>query len=75
LKNLLISLLNGWDRHFGVDWDGGHVKFFSKRTLREMAARSGFQPDLVIGVGRMPLMWKSMVMSLRRGDGERSSAV
>ncbi|HEX7242269.1 MAG TPA: class I SAM-dependent methyltransferase, partial [Longimicrobiaceae bacterium] len=33
LKNLAISVLGGWDHHWGVDWDGGHVKFFSRRTL------------------------------------------
>jgi 2-polyprenyl-3-methyl-5-hydroxy-6-metoxy-1,4-benzoquinol methylase len=42
LKNLALSLTNGWDRHFGVDWDGGHIKFFSKKTLAQMASNAEF---------------------------------
>src|SRR5262245_62404881 len=26
LKNLALSVLNRWDEHFSVWWDGGHVK-------------------------------------------------
>src|SRR4051812_24802280 len=33
LKNLALAILGKWDHHHGVDMDGGHVKFFSKRTL------------------------------------------
>ena len=28
LKNLALSLTNGWDAHFSGHWDGGHIKFF-----------------------------------------------
>jgi 2-polyprenyl-3-methyl-5-hydroxy-6-metoxy-1,4-benzoquinol methylase len=66
LKNLALSVANGWDRHFGVDWDGGHVKFFSPTTLRSMAARVGFQDIKVSGIGRFPMLWKAMVLSARR---------
>ena len=65
-KNLAISLLNGWDRHFAVGWDGGHVKFFSKHTLRNMAESHGFRLERAVGVGRIPLFWKSMIMMLER---------
>ena len=61
-KNLALSLVNGWDRHFGVDWDGGHVKFFSRKTLGKMATDVGFKNIHLFGVGRLPLLWKSMIM-------------
>jgi 2-polyprenyl-3-methyl-5-hydroxy-6-metoxy-1,4-benzoquinol methylase len=62
LKNLAISILNGWDRHFAVEHDGGHIKFFSKRSLERMAVSCGFRRPRCRGVGRIPFVWKSMVM-------------
>ncbi|HYW10140.1 MAG TPA: methyltransferase domain-containing protein [Longimicrobium sp.] len=62
LKNLAISLSGGWDRHFGVDWDGGHVKFFSPASLRSLAAEAGFRAFRFRGVGRVPYLWKSMFL-------------
>lgn len=64
-KNLAVSLTNGWDRHWGVDWDGGHIKFFSEKTLRTMAEKAGFRDVRMRGVGRLPKLWKAMVMSAR----------
>jgi 2-polyprenyl-3-methyl-5-hydroxy-6-metoxy-1,4-benzoquinol methylase len=66
LKNLAISLAGGWDRHFRVDWDGGHIKFFSKKTLAAMAAESGFHASRFVGVGRLPWLWKSMILVARK---------
>jgi len=66
LKNLATSLLNRWDRHFGVFDDGGHIKFFSKRTLAEMAQNAGFKSPHFQGVGRFPWLWKSMVMVVQK---------
>jgi 2-polyprenyl-3-methyl-5-hydroxy-6-metoxy-1,4-benzoquinol methylase len=62
LKNLATSLVNGWDRHFSVDWDGGHIKFFSKKTLAQMACNAGFKSPHSYGIGRVPGLWKSMIM-------------
>jgi 2-polyprenyl-3-methyl-5-hydroxy-6-metoxy-1,4-benzoquinol methylase len=61
-KNLALSLINGWDRHFSVDWDGGHIKFFSRRTLAKMACNAGFTNLHFNGVGRFPGLWKSIIM-------------
>jgi 2-polyprenyl-3-methyl-5-hydroxy-6-metoxy-1,4-benzoquinol methylase len=62
LKNLALSLTNGWDRHFSVDWDGGHIKFFSRKTLAQMASDAGFLNIRFFPVGRCPGLWKSMIM-------------
>jgi hypothetical protein len=58
----LTSLVNGWDQHFRVDWDGGHIKFFSKKTLAQMACEAGFKSPRFYGIGRVPALWKSMIM-------------
>lgn len=65
-KNLAISVLNLWDNHFKVDWDGGHIKFFSKRTLAALISEAGFRECRVRCAGRIPLLWKSMVGSAKR---------
>jgi SAM-dependent methyltransferase len=66
LKNLGISLTNGWDRHFDVGRDGGHIKFFSERTLGQMALLSGFENLRWRGAGRVSWLWKSLVMVMEK---------
>jgi 2-polyprenyl-3-methyl-5-hydroxy-6-metoxy-1,4-benzoquinol methylase len=66
LKNLVISLVNGWDRHFGVNWEGGHIKFFSPKTLASMALNAGFKNARFRFAGRLPLLWKSMIMIVQK---------
>ncbi len=61
LKNLALSIAGGWDRHFNVDWDGGHIKFFSTRTLRKMVLDCGFESVEFAYVGRATWLWKSMI--------------
>ena len=61
-KNLAISILNGWDRHFEVEREGGHIKFFSKRTLTRMAQAAGFRALRFYGAGRLPWLWKSVIL-------------
>ena len=34
LKNLMLALTGKMDNHFTVTWDGGHIKFFSVKTLQ-----------------------------------------
>lgn len=60
-KNLALSLVNGWDRHFSVMWDVGHVKFFSPVTLKHMLNGEGFVNVTFKFVGRFPGFWKSMI--------------
>ncbi len=60
-KNLAISLLNGWDKHFTVDWEDGHIKFFSPISLTRMLREAGFLRPTFCNAGRLPLLWRSMV--------------
>jgi len=41
-RNLFISFLNRWDYHHTPLWDGGHIKFFSPRTLSLFLQEGGF---------------------------------
>ena len=60
-KDLAISLLNCWDKHFTVDWEDGHIKFFSPISLTRMLREAGFLRPTFRNAGRLPLLWRSMV--------------
>ncbi|BCX19562.1 MAG: hypothetical protein KatS3mg117_3244 [Geminicoccaceae bacterium] len=61
MKNLALALLNAWDRHFHVHHEGGHIKFFSRRTLAAMLENSGFTEAKFRYAGRAPGLWKDMI--------------
>jgi 2-polyprenyl-6-hydroxyphenyl methylase/3-demethylubiquinone-9 3-methyltransferase len=63
LKNLAISLAGRWDRHWSPQWDGGHVKFWSRRTLGRVLEEEGFAVTAFRGAGRWPMFWKSMIVA------------
>ncbi len=67
-KNLLICLAGKWDYHHTALWDGGHIKFWSYRTLSELLEANGFQVVDFKGVGRTYGLWKSMVITARVRD-------
>jgi len=66
LKNFAIGLVGGWDDHFMVHFEGGHIKFFSRKTLYEMLSRHGFGDFKFLGAGRLPLIWMSMIVRATR---------
>lgn len=61
LKNLALSLANAWDRHHMALHAGDHIKFFSKRSLSAGLRQTGFRTGRIIGAGRIPYLWKSIV--------------
>jgi 2-polyprenyl-3-methyl-5-hydroxy-6-metoxy-1,4-benzoquinol methylase len=63
LKNLAIALLGKVDRHFNPLWDGGHVKFFSAKTLTHLVEQEGFVNCQFKFAGRLPFFWKGMLCS------------
>ena len=66
LKNLALALSGRLDAHFGALRDGGHIKFFSWPTLQVLLEEAGFVDLRFRGAGRVPFLWKSMVVSARR---------
>src|SRR5205823_87599 len=51
LKNLLLALTDKWDAHLNPFWDGGHIKFWSRKTLSQLLNEAGFRVVRFIGGG------------------------
>lgn len=66
LKNLALSVFDKWDFHHHALWHGGHIKFWSPRTLSKLLTDAGFELTGFEGVGRVPYLWKSMVLIARK---------
>jgi 2-polyprenyl-3-methyl-5-hydroxy-6-metoxy-1,4-benzoquinol methylase len=62
LKNLILSIYDKWDSHHTVFWDGGHIKFWSRKTLSRLLEEEGFEVEKFVGCGRIPYVWKSMLL-------------
>jgi len=62
LKNLAISVMDGWDHHADPLFDGGHIKLFSYKKLSALMTETGFRNIEFRGAGRYPYLWKSMVV-------------
>jgi SAM-dependent methyltransferase len=66
LKNLVISLFNKWDQHHHPEKEGGHIKFFSEKSLGQILIENGFVNITFRNAGRLPFFWKSMVCRARK---------
>ena len=66
LKNLVIALCGKFDAHVNPLWDGGHIKFWSKSTLRELLTEAGFKSVEYRTAGRFPWLAKSMIAIARK---------
>ena len=62
LKNIFISILNEWDSVHTSLWEGGHIKFWSKKVITKLLNDNGFRIIKFTGVGRIRYLWKSMVV-------------
>jgi 2-polyprenyl-3-methyl-5-hydroxy-6-metoxy-1,4-benzoquinol methylase len=65
LKNLMLSVMNKWDTHASPLWIGGHIKLWSKHTLSHLLTDAGFTVTSFEGCGRIPYLWKSMIIKAR----------
>jgi 2-polyprenyl-3-methyl-5-hydroxy-6-metoxy-1,4-benzoquinol methylase len=68
LKNLALAVSGRMDAHFTALWDGGFIKFFSRRTLEEMLRQQCFVVTDFAGAGRLPYLWNSMLVKARRAS-------
>jgi 2-polyprenyl-6-hydroxyphenyl methylase/3-demethylubiquinone-9 3-methyltransferase len=66
VKNLAIALSGGFDKHWNPLFTGGHIKFWSRQTLVHLLERADLVPEKFVGAGRLPYLWKSMVITSRR---------
>lgn len=65
-KNLALALSGRFDNHFTALWDGGHVKFWSVRTLTTLLEEAGFQGVEFRFAGRISALAKSMLAIARK---------
>lgn len=68
-KNLAIALSGKFDEHWSPLWDGGHIKFWSERTLSTLLLEVGFSNPRFLRAGRLPPIAKSMI-AVARVPGE-----
>lgn len=66
LKNLALSVMGRWDHHHTALWHGGHIKFFSRRSLEALLRENGFEVTGFTGIGRFRGLWKSMLVVARK---------
>ena len=66
LKNIVLALAGKWDHHHTALWCGSHIKFWSRTTLAKLLENAGFAPQAFYGVGRLPWLWKSMIIVAKK---------
>lgn len=62
LKNVVLSFTGKMDQHWTTLWEGGHIKFWSRKTLTSILESNGFVVHSFTGCGRIPYLWKSMML-------------
>lgn len=68
LKNLVLSVTGKMDSHFCVHDVGGHIKFFSVKTLSNLLTKHGFSDLKFSYYGRAPWLWKNMICHARKSN-------
>ena len=61
IKNVALAVSGRMDSHFTALRDGGHIKFFSVKTLGSLLREAGAQQVRFERVGRFPQLAKSMI--------------
>ncbi len=62
VKNILVAVTGAHDAHYDPLYDYGHIKFWSVDTLSRLLWEVGFENVEYTGAGRLPYLWKSLVM-------------
>lgn len=61
LKNVFIALTGKMDYHLSPLWVGGHIKFWSRKTMSRLLRQANFQNLEFAGAGRFPYLWRHMI--------------
>ncbi len=65
LKDAALLFSGGMERHYHNPY-GEHIRYYSRRTLRQVLARHRLREGAFHGIGRMAYLWRSMfVMAVR----------
>jgi hypothetical protein len=68
LKKVVLALSGKMDNHFTALWDGSNIKFWSRDTLSGLLEERGFTDVRFVGAGRVPYIWKSMILIARKPE-------
>lgn len=60
-KNLALALVDAMDSHWSPLSDGGHIKFWSEKTLGALLEERGFSEVFFLRAGRISPLAKSMI--------------
>jgi 2-polyprenyl-6-hydroxyphenyl methylase/3-demethylubiquinone-9 3-methyltransferase len=71
MKNLMLSLLNKWDTHLDPLWEGGHIKLWSRTTLKTLFEEFDFYETAFVPIGRVPPLAKSMVVRFAKAGNNQ----
>jgi 2-polyprenyl-3-methyl-5-hydroxy-6-metoxy-1,4-benzoquinol methylase len=66
LKNLVLAVSGRMESHFSALHDGGHIKFFSVKTLSQLMIAHSFADLSFTFYGRAPWLWKNMICHARK---------
>jgi 2-polyprenyl-3-methyl-5-hydroxy-6-metoxy-1,4-benzoquinol methylase len=66
VKNLALAVTGRMDSHLSALHDGGHIKFFSVKTLSHLLATHSFEELSFTYYGRAPWLWKNMICHARK---------
>ena len=66
VKNLMIILLGKFDNHFNPLWEHGHIKFFTKKSLKELCERNNFIVKKIFYSGRVYPISKSIIFIIKK---------
>lgn len=74
LKNLALAASGKMESHFTALWEGGHIKFWSRRSIATLFDGAGFDEIGFYRVGRVPALAKSMISVFRKRETPPSNA-
>jgi 2-polyprenyl-6-hydroxyphenyl methylase/3-demethylubiquinone-9 3-methyltransferase len=66
VKDVALAVTGKLDKHHDALRVGGHIKFFSRSTLEQLLLGAGFCNARFVGAGRLPHLWKSIVVAADR---------
>ncbi|MDA1008015.1 MAG: class I SAM-dependent methyltransferase [Planctomycetota bacterium] len=68
LKNVVLAVSGKMDRHWHPERAGGHIKFWSRASITALLREEGLTVTHFRGGGRLPWLWKSMIILARKGS-------
>lgn len=68
LKNVVLAVTGKMDRHWHSERTGGHIKFWSRASITALFQEQGLTVTHFKGVGRLPYLWKSMLIVARKAN-------